>query len=138
MSNEVFIELLCRLRNDMSDEIFKSIITQLCENLYDQKRDFIASLALGIHELIHYKKDQIIFVEFEPYRLRDDLFDINHCLDHGFAERLNARTYIKAKVLENSMYKTIKAHYIGCDINGNPIIQDDYIVEIQRFNNFII
>ena len=48
------------------------------------------------------------------------------------------RTYIKAKVLENSMYKTIKAHYIGCDINGNPIIQDDYIVEIQRFNNFII
>jgi hypothetical protein len=138
VSNEVFIELLCKLKNEMSEELFKTVMIQLCENLYDAKRDYIISIALGLRKLEHYKKDQIVFVEFEPYRLRDDLFDINHCLDHGFAEKLNTRTYIKAKVLEDSKYKAIRAHYIGCDINGNEIIQDDYEVEIQRFNNLII
>lgn len=138
VSNEVFVELLCRLKNEMSDELFEIVISQLCENLYDSKRDFIIGIALGINKLEHYKKDQIIFVEFEPYRLRDDLFDINHCLDHGYAEKLNARTYIKAKVIEDSKHKAVRAYYIGCDVNGNEIIQDDYVVEIERFNNLII
>jgi hypothetical protein len=138
VSNEVFIELICKLKNEISDELFKSVMIQLCENLYDSKRDFIISIALGLRKLEHYKKDQIILVEFEPYRLRDDLFDINHCHDHGFAVKNNGRTYIKAKVIKDSIYDTVKAYYIGCDINGNEIIQDDYVVQIERFNNIIL
>lgn len=138
VSNEVFIELICKLKNEMSEELFRTVMIQLCDNLYDSKRDFIMSIALGLRKLEHYKKGQIVFVEFEPYKLHNDLFDINHCLDHGYAEKHNGRNYIKAKVLEDSNSQAVKVYYIGCDINGNEIIQDDYVVQIERFNNIIL
>jgi hypothetical protein len=138
MDNDVFVEILVANKDQISDELFRAVLYQLSESIYDSKRNYIARVALGIEKEIQYERGDIIYVQFEQYRLKDNIFDINHCLDHGYAEKINGIAYLKARVLSQSKYGTVDMYYIGCDIDGNEIIQDDYIVTVDRSNKFIL
>ncbi len=138
MTNEIFVEIICKLRLEMSDDLFRAVLSQTASNVYETKLNYIAGIALGITEVKEYKRGDIVYVRFESYKLRDNLFDINHCIDHGFAETLNGNIYIKAVVNFDSVCDNLNVCYIGCDINGNEIIQKDYQVTVERLDDTII
>ena len=116
-------KIIAILLQNLDSSKIENVSKFLSSVLYTDDRYCLNHLLLG-GELNLYNKGMNIYCSIDPW-VRDKIENIDFCINHEYIKVIDNIYYIKAEVSRDCEYKsTVYVNYLGCDIDGNPIVID--------------
>tara|TARA_R110000751_G_scaffold123484_2_gene224371 strand:- start:1066 stop:1500 length:435 start_codon:yes stop_codon:yes gene_type:complete len=124
MKDKIFVATMKKVFNELDDKQIEIIFSTVYENIYDEIKDLILAVALNELQVDKLHSSEVIWCKYDFYYHDTCLPGVNlsHCIDHGFAKKINGFTYMKFIISNNPIYKCVQGNFLGCDLNGNPIL----------------
>ena len=133
MNKDIFLAIIKATYKDLDEKQIEIIFSNMFDHIYDDTKNLVASVALGVTTIEEINQGDTIWVMFETYYMDSSTpeFEISHCVDHGFAKLINSKNYIKCLVDNNPKYGEIHGYYLGCGLNGN-MVKTNRIIVVKR------
>lgn len=124
MKDKIFVATMKKVLKELDDKQIEIIFSNVYENIYDEIKDLILAVALNELQVDKLHSGEVIWCLYDMYYHDTCLpgVNISHCIDHGFAKKINEDIYMKFIISNNPIYKNVQGNFLGCDLNGNPIL----------------